>query len=65
VAFIFTVPLPWALFTQIPGDIDLLIVVRFSLSVEKRLEIAKELVTLDGCPCPMEMSAITVQAAKS
>lgn len=47
------------------GDIDLLIVVRESLSAEKRLAIAKDIIALDYSPRPIEMSAITETDARA
>lgn len=45
------------------GDIDILIVVARSLTVEEKLEIAKEIIAIDGHPRPLEMSAITLSDA--
>lgn len=45
------------------GDIDILVVVKDSISIEKKLAIAKDMVSLDGNPRPLEMSAITERDA--
>lgn len=45
------------------GDIDLLIVVEDSLTVEEKLAIARDIIEIDGKPRPLEMSAITVADA--
>lgn len=47
------------------GDIDILVVVEDSIGAAKRLEIAKDVVGIDGCPRPLEMSAIKICDAKS
>lgn len=47
------------------GDIDLLIVVKDSISVQEKLDIAKEIIEIDGCPRPLEMSAIKLEDAKN
>lgn len=41
------------------GDIDILVVVKHSLEANERLAIAKDIISIDGAPCPLEMSAIT------
>lgn len=41
------------------GDIDLLIVVKNPIPVEKRIEIAKDIIAIDNTPRPLEMSAVT------
>ena len=40
------------------GDIDLLIVVKDSIETERKLEIARDIIEIDGKPRPLEMSAI-------
>lgn len=40
------------------GDLDLLAVVKNSLSPERRLALAAEMIKLDGQSCPLEMSAV-------
>lgn len=45
------------------GDIDILIVVKNSIDVDKKLEIAKEIISIDGRPRPLEMSAIKLEDA--
>lgn len=47
------------------GDIDILVVVARTLSADERLALAKEIIAIDGCPCPLEMSAITSADAKN
>ncbi len=42
------------------GDIDLLVVTRRGLSADERLAIAKEIISLDNHPRPLEMSAVRV-----
>jgi streptomycin 3"-adenylyltransferase len=44
----------------IPGssDIDLLIVVEDSLDIPTKLAIARDIIEIDGKPCPLEMSAV-------
>ena len=43
-----------------PGSsyIDLLVVVENSLDIPTKLAIAKEIIEIDGKPCPLEMSAV-------
>ncbi|MCI7789775.1 MAG: nucleotidyltransferase domain-containing protein [Lachnospiraceae bacterium] len=40
------------------GDIDILVVVKDSLTVEEKLSIAKDIIEIDGKPRPIEISAI-------
>lgn len=40
------------------SDIDLLIVVEDSLDIPIKLAIAKDIIEIDGKPCPLEMSAV-------
>lgn len=47
------------------GDIDLLIVVKNSIDVGTKLEIAKDIIAIDGCPRPLEMSAIKLDDAQN
>ncbi|MEE1248032.1 MAG: DUF4111 domain-containing protein [Lachnospiraceae bacterium] len=47
------------------GDIDILVVVRDSIEIEKKLEIAKDMIAIDGCPRPLEMSAIKISDAQN
>lgn len=47
------------------GDIDILVVVRDSFGIGKKLEIAKDIIEIDGCPRPIEMSAIKSCDAKN
>lgn len=47
------------------GDIDILIVVSRSLTIEEKLDIAKAIIDIDGHPRPLEMSAITSTDAKN
>ena len=45
------------------GDIDILVVVKNGISPEKRLEIAKDVISADQKPRPVEMSAIKLSDA--
>ncbi len=47
------------------GDIDILVVVKGSISVSQKLAIAKDIITLDGAPRPVEVSAIKRSDAKA
>ena len=47
------------------GDIDVLVVVKESIDIDKKLDIAKDIIALDGCPRPLEMSAITLYDAQN
>lgn len=40
------------------GDLDVLAVVKNSLSTKRRLALAAEMIKLDGQPCPLELSAV-------
>ena len=40
------------------SDIDLLIVIEDSLDITTKLTIAKDIIEIDGKPCPLEMSAV-------
>lgn len=40
------------------SDIDLLIVVEDSLDIPTKLAIARDIIEIDGKPCPLEMSAV-------
>jgi predicted nucleotidyltransferase len=40
------------------SDIDLLVVVEDSLDIPTKLAIAKDIIEIDGNPCPLEMSAV-------
>ena len=40
------------------GDIDLLVVVKDSMGISTKLEIAKDIIEIDRKPCPLEMSAV-------
>ena len=51
-------------FLEGTSDIDILIVCSERIPREKRISIAKEIVELDGKPCPLEMSAVTEGAVK-
>lgn len=41
------------------GDLDLLVVVKNALTVPEKLALAREIIRLDGQPCPLELSALT------
>ena len=47
------------------GDIDILVVVKDSLTVEEKLSIAKDIIEIDGKPRPIEISAIKEKDAKN
>lgn len=47
------------------GDIDILVVVKDSLTVEEKLSIAKDIIEIDGNPRPIEISAIKEEDAKN
>ena len=47
------------------GDIDILVVVKDSIDVSKKLAIAKDIIALDGSPRPVEVSAIRLSDAKA
>ena len=40
------------------GDIDLLVVVKDTMGISTKLEIAKDIIEIDRKPCPLEMSAV-------
>ena len=46
------------------GDIDILVVVKDSVEVATKLEIAKDIIKIDRSPCPLEMSAVKQIDAK-
>ena len=46
------------------GDIDILVVVRDSISATKKLEIARDVIAADQKPRPLEMSAIKLSDAQ-
>ncbi len=45
------------------GDIDILVVVKDSIEISEKLAIAKEIISVDRMPCPLEMSAIKLSDA--
>ena len=45
-------------FNPASGDIDLLVVVKDSIGISTKLEIAKNIIEIDRKPCPLEMSAV-------
>ena len=47
------------------GDIDILVVVKDSVEVATKLEIAKDIIKIDRSPCPLEMSAVKQIDAKN
>lgn len=47
------------------GDIDILVVVKESIETEKKLQIAKDIIAIDSCPRPLEMSAIKLVDARN
>ena len=47
------------------GDLDMLAVVRDSLHVEEKLALARGIIALDGKPCPIEISAVTLHNAQN
>ncbi|MGN0387024.1 MAG: aminoglycoside adenylyltransferase domain-containing protein [Lachnospiraceae bacterium] len=47
------------------GDIDILVVVKDSVKVATKLEIAKDIIKIDRSPCPLEMSAVKQIDAKN
>ena len=40
------------------GDIDILVVVKDSIEISTKLEIARNIIEIDRKPCPLEMSAV-------
>jgi predicted nucleotidyltransferase len=47
------------------SDIDLLVVVEDSLDISTKLAIAKDIIEIDGKPCPLEMSAVRLSDVRS
>ena len=47
------------------GDVDILVVVKDSVEVATKLEIAKDIIKIDRSPCPLEMSAVKQIDAKN
>ena len=47
------------------GDIDLLVVVKDSIGVSTKLEIARNIIEIDKKPCPLEMSAVKLADARN
>lgn len=47
------------------GDIDLLVVVKDSLTTQQKLDIARDIIAVDGKPRPLEMSAVKLSDAKN
>lgn len=47
------------------GDIDILVVVKDSIDIPVKLEIARDIIGLDRKPCPLEMSAVKLSDAKN
>ena len=45
------------------GDIDILVVVKDSLEISKKLAIAQDIIEIDKKPCPLEMSAVKLSDA--
>ena len=45
------------------GDIDLLVVVKDSIEVSTKLDIARDIIEIDKKPCPIEMSAVKLADA--
>ena len=45
-------------FQPASGDLDVLVVVKDALTIETKLKIAQDLLEIDGCPCPVELSAV-------
>ncbi|NLL06036.1 MAG: DUF4111 domain-containing protein [Clostridiaceae bacterium] len=43
------------------GDIDLLVVVEDSLDIPTKLAVAKDIIEIEGKPCPLEMSAVRLE----
>jgi len=46
------------------SDIDLLVVGKDSLDISTKLAIAKNIIEIDGKPCPLEMSAVRLSDVK-
>ena len=47
------------------GDIDILVVVKDSIDIQVKLEIARDIIGLDKKPCPLEMSAVKLSDARN
>ena len=47
------------------GDIDILVVVKDSIDIQVKLEIARDIIGLDRKPCPLEMSAVKLSDARN
>lgn len=47
------------------GDIDILVVVKDSIDIPVKLEIARDIIGLDRKPCPLEMSAVKLSDARN
>ncbi|MDY5869154.1 MAG: DUF4111 domain-containing protein [Lachnospiraceae bacterium] len=47
------------------GDIDILVVVKDSIDIQVKLEIARDIIEIDKKPCPLEMSAVKLSDAKN
>ena len=52
-------------FNPSSGDIDILVVVKDSIDASEKLAIAKDIISLDGAPRPVEISAIKLSDAKA
>lgn len=47
------------------GDIDILVVVKDSIDIPVKLEIARDIIEIDKKPCPLEMSAVKLSDARN
>ena len=47
------------------GDIDLLVVVKDSIEVSTKLDIARDIIEIDKKPCPLEMSAVKLKDVRN
>lgn len=47
------------------GDIDILVVVTRSLTTDEKLDIARDIIAIDGYPRPLEISAVKLTDAKN
>ena len=47
------------------GDIDILVVVKDSIDIRVKLEIARDIIEIDRKPCPLEMSAVKLSDARN
>ena len=47
------------------GDIDILVVVKDSIDIQVKLEIARDIIEIDKKPCPLEMSAVKLSDARN